>query len=314
MNVAGSADEADAYAVDKGWLRRSFDRASATYDTAAVLQTEVRELLLGRLELTRLSPGLVLDAGAGTGHAGRALQRRYPRARVVAVDSSLGMLRAAGRQRSWVRPFSRVCADAECLPLPDGSVDLIVSNLMLQWNDLERALAEFRRVLAPRGFLTFTTLGPDSLRELRAAWAQAADGRAGLHTRVGRFLDMHDIGDALVRAGFAAPVLDVERYSLNYTDVRHLAVDLRSVGARNATTGRLKGLTGPRRFSAMEAAYEAFRIDGRLPATYEVVFGQAWAPAADVRRPGAGADEDATRVSLDEIRRQLRQRRGEEPV
>jgi malonyl-CoA O-methyltransferase len=176
---------------------------------------------------------------------------------------------------------------------------------MLQWSDLDLALAEFRRVLAPRGFLTFTTLGPDTLRELRAAWARAGSEHADYHTRVSHFLDMHDIGDALVRAGFAAPVLDVERYTLMYTEVRHLAVDLRAVGARNATTGRLKGLTGPRKFAAMQSAYEAFRIDGRLPATYEVVFGQAWGPAAEVRRAGG----DSTHVSLDEVRRQLRKLR-----
>ena len=297
--------ESTAYSVDKRWLRRSFDRASSTYDAAAVLQTEVRDQLLQRLELTDLSPRLVVDAGAGTGHAGRALKRRYPSAQVLAVDSSFGMLHVAGRQQSWLRPFARLCADAERLPLPDGSVDLIVSNFMLQWSDLDLALAEFRRVLAPRGFLTFTTLGPDTLRELRAAWARVGSEHADYHTRVSHFLDMHDIGDALVRAGFAAPVLDVERYTLTYTNVRHLAADLRAVGARNATIGRLKGLTGPRRFAAMQSAYEAFRIDGRLPATYEVVFGQAWGPAAEVRRAG----EDSTHVSLDELKRQLRKLR-----
>jgi malonyl-CoA O-methyltransferase len=297
--------ESTAYSVDKHWLRRSFDRASTTYDAAAVLQTLVRDLLLQRLELTDLSPRLVVDAGAGTGHAGRALQRRYPSAQVLAVDWSLGMLNAAGRQQSWFRPFARVCADVERLPLPDGSVDLIVSNFMLQWSDLEIALAEFRRVLAPRGLLTFTTLGPDTLRELRAAWARAGGEHADYHTRVSHFLDMHDIGDALVRAGFAAPVLDVERYTLTYTNVRHLAADLKAVGARNATIGRLKGLTGPRKFAAMQSAYEAFRIDGRLPATYEVVFGQAWGPAAEARRAG----EDSTHVSLDELKRQLRKLR-----
>jgi malonyl-CoA O-methyltransferase len=298
-------DESSAYSVDKHWLRRSFDRASTTYDAAAVLPTLVRDLLLQRLELTDLSPVLVVDAGAGTGHAGRALKRRYPRAQVLAVDSSFGMLHAAGRQQSWLRPFARLCADAERLPLPDGSVDLIVSNFMLQWSDLGLALAEFRRVLAPRGFLTFTTLGPDTLRELRAAWARAGGAHADYHTRVGHFLDMHDIGDALVRAGFAAPVLDVERYTLTYTDVRHLAADLKAVGARNATNGRLKGLTGPRKFAAMQSAYEAFRVDGRLPATYEVVFGQAWGPAAPARRSGA----ESTHVSVDELKRQLRMRR-----
>jgi malonyl-CoA O-methyltransferase len=304
MNGERTAGERTAYSVDKPWLRRSFDRASTTYDAAAVLPTLVRDLLLQRLDLTDLSPGLIVDAGAGTGHAGRALKRRYPGAQVLAMDSSLGMLSAAGRQRSWLRPFARLCADAERMPLPDGSVDLIVSNFMLQWSDVDVALAEFRRVLAPRGFLTFTTLGPDTLRELRAAWARAGGHHADCHTRVGHFLDMHDIGDALVRAGFAAPVLDVDRYTLTYADVRNLAADLKAVGARNATMGRPRGLTSPRRFAAMQSAYEAFRVDGRLPATYEVVFGQAWAPAADMRRA-----EESTHVSLDELKRQLRRRR-----
>lgn len=289
------------YSLDKSWVRRSFDRAGATYDGAAVLQSEVRGQLLQRLDLTRLSPRVVLDAGAGTGHAARALKRRYPTARVVALDSSFGMLRAASRQQSWLRPFSRLCADAERMPLPDASVDLILSNLMVQWGDPDALFAEFRRVLVPRGFLTFTTLGPDTLRELRAAWLHA-----DAHTRVNQFMDMHDIGDALVRAGFAAPVLDVERYTLRYADVQSLARDLKAIGARNATAGRAKGLTGPRKFGLMQSAYEAFRQGGRLPATYEVIFGQAWAPAAAGPRQGA----DATHISLDQLRRQLKFRRG----
>jgi malonyl-CoA O-methyltransferase len=294
-----------AYSLDKSWIRRSFDRASTTYDAAAVLQTEVRGLLLGRLDLTDLSPRLVLDAGAGTGQAGRALKRRYPGAHVIALDFSFGMLRIAGRQQSWLRPFTRLCADAERLPLPDASVDLILSNFMLQWSDPDAVFAEFRRVLAPRGFLSFTTLGPDTLRELRTAWRDAGLRDADSQARVIPFIDMHDIGDALVRAGFAAPVLDVERYTLTYADVRRLAEDLKAIGARNATVGRPKGLTGLRKFAAMQAAYEVHRIDGRLPATYEVVFGQAWAPAAAERRPGPAS----THVSLEDIKRQLRTRR-----
>ncbi len=192
-----------------------------------------------------------------------------------------------------------MCADAARLPLPDGCADLIVSSLMLQWCDPDAVFAEFRRVLAPRGLLTFTTLGPDTLHELRAAWL-AADS----HTRVISFIDMHHIGDALVRAGFAAPVLDVERYTLSYTDVRALTADLKAIGARNATAGRPKGLTTPRQFAAMRSAYEVHRADGRLPATYEVVFGQAWAPAM---RPAA---QDSSHVSLEELKRQLQIRRG----
>jgi malonyl-CoA O-methyltransferase len=288
-----------AYTLDTSWVRRSFDRASTSYDAAAVLQSEVRDLLLDRLDLTTLDPRVVLDAGAGTGHASRALKRRYPKAHVLAVDSALGMLRAATAQQSWLRPFARVCADAARLPLKDGSVDLILSNFMLPWSDPEVVFAEFRRVLAPRGFLTFTSLGPDTLKELRAAWARV-DG----YSRVNRFTDMHDIGDALVRAGFAAPVLDVERYILTYTEVRRLAADLKAVGARNAAAGRLKGLTGPRKFAAMQAAYEIYRHEGRLPATYEVVFGQAWAPVAAPQRAGG---ED--RVSLNDMKRKLQTRR-----
>jgi malonyl-CoA O-methyltransferase len=253
-----------------------------------------------------LAPRVVVDAGAGTGHASRALKRRYPKALVIALDSSPRMLQAAGRQQSWLRRFARVCADAERLPLADASVDLILSNLMLQWCNPDQVFAEFRRVLAPHGLLSFTTLGPDTLRELRSAW-RAVDSR----THVNQFIDMHDIGDALVRGGFAAPVLDVERYTLTYLDVRRVAADLKATGAHNATMGRAKGLTGRRRFAALQTAYESFRQDGRLPATYEVVFGHAWTPGTAARRGShdGSATSPESSVSLDDIKRQLRSRR-----
>jgi malonyl-CoA O-methyltransferase len=289
-----------AYALDTSRVRRSFDRAAGTFDAAAVLHAEVRDNLLARLDLMALTPRVVVDAGAGTGHASRALIRRYPKAQVVALDFSARMLHAAGRQQSWLRRFARVCADAERLPLADGSVDLILSNLLLQWCNPIQVFAEFRRVLAPHGLLTFTTLGPDTLRELRSAWAEV-DSRSHVH----QFIDMHDLGDALVRGGFASPVLDVERYTLSYADVRRVAADLKATGAHNATMGRARGLTGRRQFAALQAAYESHRQDGRLPATYEVVFGHAWTPGTDTRR---GA-EDGTSVSLDDIKRQLRARR-----
>jgi malonyl-CoA O-methyltransferase len=288
-----------AYALDSARVRRSFDRAATTYDAAAVLHAEVRGNLLARLDLMALAPRVAVDAGAGTGHASRALKRRYPKSLVIAVDTSQRMLQAAGRQQSWLRRFARVCADAEHLPLADGSVDLILSNLMLQWCDPDPTFAEFRRVLAPQGLLIFTTLGPDTLRELRSAWAKV-DSR----THVNQFIDMHDLGDALVRAGFASPVMDVERYTLTYLDVRRVAADLKATGAHNSTIGRAKGLTGRRQFAGLQNAYEAFRQDGRLPATYEVVFGHAWMPVAAAHR----GSQDAT-VSLDDIKQQLRARR-----
>jgi len=281
-------------------VRRSFDRAAATYDAAAVLQAQVRDVLLERLDLTRLEPRVVLDLGAATGQGARALKQRYPGARVIAVDSSARMLRLARRRRPWFRPsFALLRADAQRLPLADASVDVAFSNLLLPWCDPDALFAELRRVLAPRGLLALTGLGPDTLKELRAAWA-AAD----THIRVGAFIDMHDLGDGLVRAGFAAPVLDVERYTLRYADVHGLTADLKAMGTRNAAVGRLKGLTSPRKLAAMQTAYEGYREGGRLPATCEVVFAQAWAPLETrVRATSAQA------VSLEALREQLAVRR-----
>ena len=299
-------DDVSAHALDTRRVRRSFDRAARTYDAAAVLHREVRDNLLQRLDLVAVTPRVVMDAGSGTGHATRALIRRYPEALVVGLDASLPMLLAAARQQPWLRRFARVCADAARLPVADGSVDLIVSNLMLQWCDPDAVFAECRRVLSPQGLMSFTTLGPDTLRELRSAWSEV-----DAHTHVNQFLDMHDIGDALVRAGFASPVLDVERYTLTYLDVRRVAADLKATGAHNSTFGRCRGLTGRGRFDALTAAYESFRQDGRLPATYEVVFGHAWTSGRHARHDGPDESAEAgdTHVSLEELKHQLRSRR-----
>ncbi len=289
-----------AYALDTCRVRRSFDRAARGYDAAAALQGAVREQLLARLDLTALAPEVVLDAGAGTAHASRALKARYPRARVLALDSSAIMLREAARRFSWRRRFARVCADAAQLPLADSSVDLVFSNLMLPWSDPDAVFREFRRVLRPRGLLTFTSAGPDTLKELRAAW-----GRVDQQVHVHRFIDMHDLGDALVRAGFAAPVLDVDFLTLKYADLQGLKADLKGSGTRNLAAGAPRGLMGRRKLAALSQAYEAFRRDGRLPATYEIVYGQAWGPLAV-----AGRGTDAARLPGGDLRRRGRARRG----
>jgi malonyl-CoA O-methyltransferase len=242
----------------------------------AVIQAEVRRRLLERLELFRIRPARILDVGCGTGHGARALLQHYRRAGLVALDLAPAMLRATRSRRPWLRRLDVVCGNAAALPLADASVDLVFSNLMLQWcNEPDRVFAEFRRVLRPGGLALFTTFGPDTLKELRAAWG-AADG----HTHVSRFIDMHDLGDALLRAGLAEPVMDMEHLTLTYPDVRSLMRDLKTMGARNATTGRSRGLTGRRRLAAVEAHYEGHRRDGRLPATWEVVYGHAWAGAS----------------------------------
>ncbi|MGB5209296.1 MAG: malonyl-ACP O-methyltransferase BioC [Gammaproteobacteria bacterium] len=277
-------------------VRRAFDRASAGYDAAAVLQTEIRKQLLERLQYVRIQPRVILDAGCGTGHASRALLKRYRGSQVIALDLAEGMLRQARSRRPLMRRLDPVCADAASLPLADTSVDMIFSNLMLQWcNDLDAVFAEFRRVLRPAGLFTFTTFGPDTLRELRQAWGKVDDG-----VHVSRFVDMHDVGDALVRTGLAEPVMDMEYFCVTYTEVKDLMRDLKAIGAHNAARGRSRGLTGRQRLQALTEAYEPFRRDGRLPATWEVVFGQAWGASSPQRQESAGTE---SRIPVDAIGR-----------
>ncbi len=264
--------------IDKGAARRSFEQAAPGYDEAAVLQRELADRLLERLDYIRLAPKLVLDLGAGTGYAIPGLRRRFSTARILALDFAPAMLRQArDRDRTHGSRLERpdcVCADVEALPLADASINLIFSNATFQWcNDIQGTFGECLRVLRPGGLLLFTTFGPDTLWELRDAWA-TADG----HPHVSSFLDMHDVGDALVNAGFADPVMDVERLTVTYGQARDLMRDLKVLGAHNATSQRARGLTGRRRLWAVERAYEAHRQDGCLPTSYEVVYGHAWAP------------------------------------
>jgi malonyl-CoA O-methyltransferase len=298
VGVAGEVKAGSEFVLDVARVRDSFSQAAGTYDAAAVLQTQVRDELLHRLELLRMDPAVVVDLGAGTGQATIALKRRYPGSRVVAMDIAHGMLLRARQRQTLLRRFDRVVADAAALPLRDAAVDMLFSSLMLQWcNDPDRVLRECRRVLRPGGVLHLTTLGPDTLVELRKSWQAADPG----HAHVNRFIDMHDLGDALMRAGFAEPVLDVERYTLTYADARGLMRDLKAIGAHNATAGRARGLTGKSTLARMLAAYEGFRRDGRLPATYEVVFAQAWCPTGPVRSKGQPKAE--TVVPISAIRR-----------
>jgi len=290
-----SAEFESGYRLDIEAIRRAFDRASASYDEAALLQAEVRSRMLDRLDLVELKPRIAVDAGCGTGHGSRALLRRYPGCQVIALDLSEGMLARARRQRHWLRTPLPLCADSARIPLTDDSVDMVFSNLMMQWcNDLDSLFAEYRRILKPGGLLTFSTFGPDTLRELREAWS-TADG----FVHVSRFIDMHDIGDAMVRAGLAEPVLDVEQFCMTYGALTDLMRDLKAIGASNAASGRRRGLTGRGRLRAVETAYERFRHEGRLPATYEVVYGHGWgvAGAGSVRGP------TETVVAVGDIRR-----------
>jgi malonyl-CoA O-methyltransferase len=290
------AELGGAFRLDRAGVRASFDRASASYEAAAGLQARVAAELLERLAVFAFAPGVVLDLGAGTGRVARELKRRYRRALVIALDLAPGMLREARRYQQWWRRFERVCGDALRLPLADASVDVVFSSLMLQWCEpLDTALAECRRVLKPDGFFAFSTFGPDTLHELRGAWA-SADG----YNHVNHFVDVHEVGDALVRAGLMEPVLDVDRVEVGYPDALSLMRDLKAIGAHNVTAGRPRALAGRARLKRMQDAYEAFRRDDRLPATYEVIYGASWGAAGRRTAPAIAGE---ARIAPGSIRR-----------
>jgi malonyl-CoA O-methyltransferase len=295
------AEPGGEFRLEARSVRASFERASASYETAAALQARVAAELLERLAPFGFAPRVVLDLGAGTGRVTRELKRQYRRALVIALDLAPGMLREARRhQRPW-RRFARLCGDAQHLPLADASVDLVFSNLMLQWcQPLDAALLEARRVLRPEGFFAFSTFGTQTLHELRSAWA-----RADHYNHVNHFPDVQEIGDALLRAGLTEPVLDVDHIEMDYADALALMRDLKAIGAHNVTAGRPRSLAGRARLRHMQQAYESFRRGGRLPATYEIVYGACWGAAG---RRSAPASARVVHIAPGSIRR-----RGERP-
>jgi len=266
------------FEIDKREVRRAFSKAAAHYDATAVLQREVCSRMLERLEIIKLQPRRILDAGSGTGWGTRQLGERYPSAQLVALDIAIGMLHTArGRSSWWQKLFGgakqlQLCADVEALPLPAHCVEMVWSNLTVQWcNDLPAAFVELQRVLKVDGLVMFSTLGPETLKELRTAF-DAVDG----YNHVNRFADMHDIGDMLVAAGFAEPVMDMEYITLTYDNVKAVMQDLRSIGAHNATAGRAQGMMGKGKWARIMQNYESLRRNGKLPATFEVIYGHAW--------------------------------------
>jgi malonyl-CoA O-methyltransferase len=266
------------FEIDKREVRRAFSKAADSYDAAAVLQHEVCQRMLEKLDLMRMQPQRLLDAGSGTGRGTRLLAQRYPEAQVTALDIALGMLQhARGTAGWWRKLFSGrrehyLCADVEALPLAAQSVDMVWSNLALQWcNDLLATFVELHRVIRNDGLLMFSTFGPDTLRELRIAFA-GVDG----YNHLNRFADMHDVGDMLVAAGFADPVMEMEKITLTYDDARAVMQDLKRIGAHNATTGRAPGMLGKEKWARVVQNYETLRRDGKLPTTYEVIYGHAW--------------------------------------
>ncbi|MCG8433684.1 MAG: malonyl-ACP O-methyltransferase BioC [Gammaproteobacteria bacterium] len=286
------------FELDRAQIKRAFNRAARGYDKAAILQGEVRTRLLERLELVTGKLDRVLDLGCGTGHSSAYLAKQFRKATVIALDIAEEMLRQTRRNQPWYRKINTVCGDVQRLPISDNAVDLVFCNLVIQWcNDIDGVFSEFRRVLRPNGLMIFSTFGPDTLKELRAAWAKVDQ-----YSHVNHFVDMHDIGDALVRARMQEPVMQTEHFTLTYSSAFDLMRDLKAIGAHNVTRGRSHGLTGKQRLRSFEKEYEQYRRDGKLTATYEVVYGTAWAPD---EQTGAVISQQG-RVGVEELRRSLR--------
>jgi malonyl-CoA O-methyltransferase len=294
---------------DRRQVRRAFSRSAASYDAAARMQHEVEGWLLESLDYytegrpaDAQQPALVVDLGCGTGRAARAMQQRWPKAQILAIDLALPMLR--GHPRPPRGPLARLrarapqplCADVRALPLADHCVDVLFSNLCVQWvEDLPALFAGFRRVLKPGGLLVCSSFGPDTLHELRTAFA-AAD--AAPH--VSPFASIAQFGDALLASGFRNPVLDRDLLRSRYPDLTALMRELRAIGATNALAGRRRTLTGRSRFAAAAAAYETMREpDGTLPASWEILSALAWAPEHGV--PIREADGDVARFPASRI-------------
>jgi len=275
------------FEIDKKQVRRAFSRAASGYDAAAVLQREVCSRMLEKLDYIKLKPARLLDVGSGTGWGTRQLSERYPAAEIIALDIAIGMLQVARGTAGWWRKLFAgrrerfLCADVEALPITSNSVEMVWSNLAMQWcNDLPATFSELNRVIKAEGLLMFSTFGPDTLQELRAAF-HGVDG----YNHLNRFADMHDIGDMLVAAGFADPVMEMEKLTLTYADAKAVMQDLRDIGAHNATAGRAPGMMGKAAWQRIVENYEKLRRDGKLPATFEIIYGHAWKPA-----PKAAAD------------------------
>jgi malonyl-CoA O-methyltransferase len=266
------------FLLDKSVIRAHFQRAAKTYDAATFIEREAGERMFSRLHYLKIQPQRIVDIGSGTGYFSRKLAKYYRQAQVIEVDFSPAMLQHSQAQVSkWRRCLpgrkqQYLCADMKAMPLRSQSIDMIWSNFSLLWQQTpDQVLAECHRVLHPNGLLMFCTAGPDTLKELRSAF-KGIDAYAHVHP----FIDMHDLGDALIRQGFSDPVMDMEYITVTYDDVVTLLHDLKATGANSALTGRPQGLMGKQAWQMMLTQYEALRRNGTLPATYEVIYGHAW--------------------------------------
>jgi malonyl-CoA O-methyltransferase len=245
-------------------IRNTFNTASSNYNDNAFLQNEIANRLAEKLKVISIKPQTIIDLGSGTGFLSEKTAKIFPNSILVCVDFAQQSLLENSQNL-------KVCANAYELPFASNSVDFIVSNLMMQWcPDLTTLFNECFRILKPQGLFLFTTFGPDTLKELKRSWS-VVDSSA----HVNNFIDMHDIGDQMLQSGFQSPIMEMEKLILTYEKVVDLMHDLKAIGAQNVAN-RSKALTGKTKFKKMIEMYENYREDGKLPATYEVIYGHAW--------------------------------------
>lgn len=280
----------------KQQIKNAFNKAAITYDQHSQLQKEVALRLAEQFELFKINPKTILDLGSGTGQLSELLKNNYPKAKMIQSDLAESMLRLSAEKQKT----SFVCADVEVLPFKEKSIDLIVSNLMLQWvNPLDKAFAEIKHTLTNKGLFVFSTFGPDTLKELRSAWSEV-DQKS--HTNP--FIDMHDVGEALQRNGFVSPVLSNEVITLQYKSIKDLFIDLKRIGANTVTENQRSSLTGRKRFQAMQEVYESKRdAKGFLPVSYEVIYAHGWA-GQEISKQDSGKQF----ISLDKMKQWLKEK------
>ncbi len=285
--------------ISKAQVKRSFSSATESYDEHAVLQREIGNRLVNHLEFTKIDPKRILDIGCGTGYVTRLLCQRYKKADVTALDLSEGMVRATlsghGRRLPWHGRRHHVVSDGCSLPFPDGSFDLVTSNLAMQWvPEPMQMMREMRRVLAPDGLILFSTFGRRTLSELRQALAQISHERAGL---VLPFPDVTSLGDSLMQLAVELPVTDTDIFTLTYPDTMALVRELKHIGASSsAIQARPNGLYGRSLLKQLEEAYtEKYQDEeGRVHATFEALYAQAW-----YREPGYEHSDRVIPIEMD---------------
>jgi malonyl-CoA O-methyltransferase len=254
-------------------IRKAFDKAAEDYETRAVIQNEIGERLFERLEYIKIAPKTILDLGSGSGRFSQLLQKRYPKATLVSLDLSPQMLLHSRKKQGWLSKWPLVCANMNALPFANGSFDLVFSNQAVHWSeDLPQLLEEIMRVMNIGGCLLLSTLGPDTFKEMRDVFSQIDN-----YSHTNTFLDMHDLGDIMLKAKCLDPVIDMEMLSVHYSTISDLLHSIKAQGVRNIHPQRKPGLSGKAFIEQFTSLYQKnHALDDKYPLQYEVIYAHAW--------------------------------------